>query len=329
MINIIKDIFNFNNWIIVFKKPRYAKEKLIIRFLSYPSKRIANIKSRILRNLIVDFWTYLAKKNKNFNTFFFKNNKSFNNVTYSDDYKNNYKNISEKTIDSLKINGVAILENILSKDEHLKIKQNFKNLNHNTDSDNYNWIEKPKDISKSNQVKLLWALDNINNYNTIKKVNSDLTKLIFGKECYANLEYFVHKPKELPENIIKGDNHLHMDRFLPNMKLYYSPFEIKKNDAPFSYVKGSHIITQDYINYWKNSTNWDEYDDLKIGNEYLKSKIKNLDYSIPLKENCLIAAFTNGLHGRSPFLTMSERNVVFITYNSFNKLSLMNPKNFN
>ena len=33
-----------------------------------------------------------------------------------------------------------------------------------------------------------------------------------------------------------GDNHLHMDRFLPNLKLYYSPFKIE-NDAPFNFVK--------------------------------------------------------------------------------------------
>ena len=49
----------------------------------------------------------------------------------------------------------------------------------------------------------------------------------------------MHKSKSIPENIINGDNHLHMDRFLPNLKLYYSPFKIEKSDAPFNFVKGS------------------------------------------------------------------------------------------
>ena len=60
----------------------------------------------------------------------------------------------------------------------------------------------------------------------------------------------MHKSKSIPENIINGDNHLHMDNF-SYLKLYYSPFKIEKNDAPFNFVKGSRQINEDYLSYWK------------------------------------------------------------------------------
>ena len=323
MINIIKDIFNLKNWFLFLKNPNYVRKKLIIRFLSYPSKRVGNISNKTLRNMSIDFWIYFAKKNKSFQKFFFSDSDK-NKIESYENYKNNYTYIKSKTIESLEHNGIAIFENILSKEEHLLIKENFKKLIN--ENNNYNWLESPKDISKSDQVNLIWDLDDINKYQTLKKINDDITKIVFGKICNANIEYFMHKSKSIPENIINGDNHLHMDRFLPNLKLYYSPFKIEKNDAPFNFVKGSHKINEDYLSYWKNSNTWDEYEDLKKNNTYLKSKIQNIDYTTTLEENSLIAAFTNGLHGRSPFLKKSLRQTIFICYNSFNKLSLLNPK---
>ena len=44
-----------------------------------------------------------------------------------------------------------------------------------------------------------------------------------------------------------------MDRFIPNLKMYYSPFQITEEDASFQWVLGSHKINEEYINHWKNS----------------------------------------------------------------------------
>ena len=32
-----------------------------------------------------------------------------------------------------------------------------------------------------------------------------------------------------------GDNYLHIDRFLPNLKILFSPYSITNDDAPFVY----------------------------------------------------------------------------------------------
>ena len=58
---------------------------------------------------------------------------------------------------------------------------------------------------------------------------------------------------------------------------------------------------------------------------YLKKTTKIL-----LKKNSLVVALTNGIHGRSPFLDLKERMLVFLQYaRSFNKLSFLNYRNFN
>ena len=73
------------------------------------------------------------------------------------------------------------------------------------------------------------------------------TKKVFGKPLKPLAQFHVHRSKKIPESIINGDNNMHIDRFLPNMKLYYAPFEITKDDAPFCYAVGSHKINSQYI----------------------------------------------------------------------------------
>ena len=48
-----------------------------------------------------------------------------------------------------------------------------------------------------------------------------------------------------------GDNILHVDRFLPNLKLIYFPFSVNKDSAPFKYALGSHKINDEYLNFFK------------------------------------------------------------------------------
>ena len=170
MINIIRDIFTLNNWKVIINNPRNAKKKLITRFFSYPSKRVGKIKNKFIRNLSVDFWIYLAKKNNNFKKIFFeKTNYNINiKIEHVFDYKSNYKTLSRETIKSLESNGIAILKNILPEKEHFYTKNKFDELS-NANTQDKNWMTPPKDITKDDDVKLTWAQDNLDNYNILKK----------------------------------------------------------------------------------------------------------------------------------------------------------------
>ena len=56
--------------------------------------------------------------------------------------------------------------------------------------------------------------------------------------------------------------------------------EITDLGAPFKWVIGSHKITKEYINHWKNSKSFDELQDIKYGNNWgstISLVISNLD----------------------------------------------------
>ena len=330
MLRLIKDLLNVNLWIKSIKNPRKFKNAILVRFFSYPSKRLAKIESLFIRNFFLNIWIFLSKKNKSLNYYFFNNEGSKESVDYVFSNIKPGENLDKKVFLSLKENGIIIFKNILSPKEHNKIIKRFEDLQINRNKLDKSWLKGPADITKSKFIDLLWAKDDIEKYPELKMISQQITKEIYGKEVVPTSEFYCHKLLYFPEEMIKGENRLHMDRFIPNIKMYYSPFKITENDAPFKWVLGSHKITNEYINYWKKSKNFDETEDEKMGLEYLKNINKNREIKAVLEANSLIAVFTNGLHCRSPFLKKDgNRRVVFLHYGSFNKLSLLNFKKYN
>ena len=331
MIRFIKDLLNINHWKKLIKNPEKGKKVIITRFFSYPGKRLGKIKNLLIRNFFLNIWIFIAKKNKSFCYYFFsnQNNKNILNNNYVFSNIKAEESIDNKVFLSLKENGIVILKNILSTVEHNKIIKRFDDLNLNENKINNNWLKGPLDITKSKLIDLLWAMDNIEKYPELKSISKKITTEIFGKEVVPTSEFYWHKSLKCPEEIIQGENHLHMDRFIPNLKMYYSPFQITEEDAPFQWVLGSHKINEEYISHWKNSKNYNEIEDKK-NSEYLKNIPENNKIRVSLDANSLIAVFTNGLHCRSPFLKKDRnRKVVFLHYGSFNKLSLLNFKSYN
>ena len=151
----------------------------------------------------------------------------------------------------------------------------------------------------------------------MKKISDFFTSKVYGKVLKTSAEFHIHDALKIPEVIINGDNNLHIDRFLPNMKLYYSPFDINENCAPFCYALGSHKIDNQYINFIKSSKLFTDVD--PNAKHFLKDKKE-----ITCKANSLVVALTNGFHGRKPFLEKTTRKLVFLQYHkSYNKISLL------
>jgi len=332
MLGFIKDLLNVNLWAKSIRNPKKAKKAIITRFFSYPGKRLGKIENLFIRNFFLNIWIFLAKKNKSLYFYFFSSQNS-KEILIKNYIFSNIKpgeNFDKKVFLSLKENGIIIFKNILSTKEHNKIMQRFDDLHLKANKLDKSWIKGPADITKSKLISLLWAMDDIEKYPELKMISKQITKEIYGKEVVPTSEFYLHKSLECPEEIIRGENRLHMDRFIPNLKMYYSPFKITENDAPFKWVLGSHKITNDYINYWKTSNNFDEIEDEKKDCKYLKTIYENRKIEAVLEANSLIVVFTNGLHCRSPFLKQERnRKVVFLQYGSFNKLSLLNYRRYN
>ena len=101
------------------------------------------------------------------------------------------------------------------------------------------------------------------------------------------------------------------------MKILYSPFEITTNEAPFCYALGSHKINDQYLDFVKSSTKFNE-SEIKAS-QFLKKKTE-----IICKSNSIIIALTSGFHGRKSFLKQTERKLIFLQFHkSFNKISLI------
>ena len=219
MLNIFKDLLNIKNWIKAFKNPKKFKKVILVRFFSYPSSRVRKIKFRPLRNIFILFWQGLSKKNNSLNYFFFskfeknKDSKIFFEIKTENDWKHLFS--------SLKENGIVIINDILPGSEVVEIKKQFSKIENENQSD---WMDGPKDLSKTSKVKLTWAKDDINKYKNLLKYSDLITNEVYGSKVEPSIEFYNHEVKDLPESVIVGENSLHMDRFIPNLKMYYSPY---------------------------------------------------------------------------------------------------------
>lgn len=325
MISLLKDIFNPNNWIKLFKNPKKINI-LYYRLFSYPGMNFKNVKIRLLRNLnkkfLIKFLNFIGKKNKSLNYFFYEQvNKnmfqdiSIDEITFQLDSN---KNISEQTFDAFKNYGIIVIKDVISEEERNKIINIFENFNINNEVINLSNYQKSNDVN----VKLFNS--KIDQFRELLLINKKITKKIFGKEISAEGQFLIHESSKIPESIFPGDNNFHMDRYLPNIKTIYFPYDVEENLSPFMYMVGSHRINNNYQDFYLNN---DEciFDDRNIlFKNYINKKIK-----IKVKKNSLVLAATNGFHGRAPFEKQGIRLTLFMTYPNFDLIDLFNYSKIN
>ena len=319
MLSILKDLFNPINWIKLFKNPKKIKV-LYIRLFSYPGMNFKNIKSKILRNLykrfLINFLNFIAKKNDNLNYFFFNTDNKINYLNFSLKeiiFKLDHnKDITASAFNAFQNYGIIIIENIISEIEREKIIKVFNDFN-KKDVLNLSNDQKSSDVN----VKLFNS--DLKDFHELLMINKKITKRIFGKEIAAQGQFLIHESINLPESIFPGDNNLHMDRYLPNIKTIYFPYEIQENLSPFMYAMGSHKINNYYKEFYLNNDECVFDDRNNRSKNFLIEKIK-----VVVKKNSLVIACTNGFHGRLPFEQQGKRSTLFMTYPNFDLIDLFN-----
>ena len=292
------NVFKFSQKLINFIKKK---------FFSFPTINfLISSKSSLLKNLYVNFWIFVSKKNKSFKKYFF-DYQEFQEKNVICKLNNKIENLNNKYLDALSRNGILILENALDEIEHKKIVEIFNKI----------LIIQNQNYRSSSSVIRYVEYFNLDDFKFLKSISNFLTKNVFGKILGSNAEFYIHKSIKIPEDIEHGDNNLHIDRFLPNMKILYSPFEINHEGAPFCYALGSHKINENYINFVKHSKKFNESE--SDANQFLLNRME-----VTCKANTIIVALTSGFHGRKPFLKEIDRKLIFLQYHkSFNKNSLL------
>ncbi len=310
---LIKSIKNPNKFFFVLNK----------KLFSIPDLNSLNkIQSKFIKKKYFNLWINLSKKNFKFNKLFFEDEKKEENIKFE---LNNLDKLDKNIFKSLASNGIVILENALPNEEREKIINDFDELKKeelfNTTLNEFGWLTKPIKTETQSKIRV-YSKKKIINYPYLEKLSDKITKEISGKTLKTEAEFYLDKCIQLPEEKVIGDNVLHIDRWVPNFKLIYSPFKVSIDNAPFTYLLESHKINMTY----KKMILDNNFQNIEENQLYdLKKATKIL-----LKENSLIIALTNGIHGRSPFLALKERMFVFLQYaRSFNKLSFLNYRSFN
>ena len=144
-----------------------------------------------------------------------------------------------------------------------------------------------------------------------------ITQEVYGKKVNPTVEMHYIKLEEYQkETLSKGDTYLHTDRFLPHLKVFYTPTEITEHDAPFEYALSSHIIDNHYKSFFNKAVNFDETSE--YSEMFIKKTVK-----VIVPSNTLYVAFTNGFHKRNIFKKKgSERFMMYLQYvRNFNKIN--------
>ena len=113
------NVFKFSQKLINFIKKK---------FFSFPTLNfLISSKSSLLKNLYVNFWIFVSKKNKSFKKYFF-DNQEFQEKNVICKLNNKIENLNNKYLDALSRNGILILENALDEIEHKKIVEIFNKI---------------------------------------------------------------------------------------------------------------------------------------------------------------------------------------------------------
>lgn len=311
MLQLLKDLVNPLNWVELISNPKKIKN-FYNRLVYYPGLKFGYSKSNLYKNIVIKFTIFLAKRNSKFKEIFFSESEQnpYKKINY--DFK---KNIFDRThIECLKNHGIIVLENVLNLNEFSEIKNDFKK--------NINSEFSKEILNQKSQSVIMKKIDKKSHDSSLINISNAISKEIYGKSIKPNFHYLYHKSVNLPEEKFPGDNIFHVDRFLPNLKIIYFPYNVDKESAPFKYALGSHKINKYYIDFFLNNQNW-IFDERNVESK----KFLNDTIEVPVKENSLIVALTNGFHGRSPFRIKTDRSTLFFTYPNFNLVSLFFPRN--
>ena len=261
----------------------------------------------------------------------------------------NAKVVSNLINDDFAANGISCILDALPSDEHNKISKSNTNLENFCKYLNRNELlsvaqeGKPLEIDSvvpffalnksyyknENLFRFYSSLEGENaaeQYPTLFSYASECAEIFFRKKYLRKdmriefISEFCHG-RECDSKLTR----FHVDRFIPAIKLLYSPMEIGIVQSPFEYVKGSHIIETD--SYYQSIKLYDSRVRVEKDAQDLWSSLPMFDGLLPTKmimeANSLYLVATNGLHRRSGFTASPEnrsfRHMVFIDFYSFFK----------
>ena len=301
--------------------------KINNKLSQYPSLRFSYTNNKFVKKFYMNFNMFFVKKNKNMKKFFIE--KQINVKQINTHYDLMQKSvITNQHLDSLNQNGIVVLENALTTEEHSKIKKNFDEFKIDLENDNLDKYKNNKlnVVKNKNLASSYTIFDDLNEHSNLRKINDFISKEIYGQITKPLQRYEYKKINNLPDPLIYGENDWHADRYIPNLKFLYFPYDVLIDGAPHKYAIGSHKISKDYMNFFLNKTGpANERRTIKSSNE--KETFLKKAKEFPVKGNTLIAVLTNGFHARSPFKSKGERYTLVLQNDDYKIQSIISYSN--
>ena len=262
----------------------------------------------VFNSLNLDFWSFVAQRSSYLTAWYKGAEKvSVNTICNSDEW-----------LPSLMNNGVAIIPNFLTASD-------FATLKYAISPD---WLQKIKPRSYGTGVlahynklppKLVNYFDDF-----IRSALYSLWGFQYKGDISASIQHLILAAGK--EDVNDPNTYLHIDRFLPVVKIFYYPHEVKDDGSPFGYVLGSHNINIAYKESIKKSFNilYEESNKPFGLPEYPNHKESRL--TVPA--NSLVVAAVHGLHRRIPFSHFVEidryrTSIRFLFYGQVTKSRLI------
>mgnify|MGYP001066827078 CR=1 FL=1 len=261
-----------------------------------------------INRFLLNFWTKRAQNSKNFKPWYDQNVSNFLNEPQG-------SNIVKQQI---MLNGYSIVENFLDDDDYQKFLGECSKF-----PEKLSKAKKYGDGVSASYYNL--SDEQLLGFKTkIKAVFEEVWGFKHKGEVRGSIQFLTKLKDKVDEN--DPNTKLHIDRYLPAVKMFYFPYEVDTKSSPFGFIPKSHILDENYLsNVSKNF-----YTVLKNkGTAFaLDSFSKSEELPIIVKGNTLLVAATHGMHRRIPFKSpINQENkrisVRFLFYDEICKSRLL------
>lgn len=292
--------------------------------LSYPNVYqefgLSKLISCYLNSIRLNFWTFIAKYHEPFSALYDENEPlpslCSSSLSLSSIACDSLDSLAEKAL----LYGVSFLPNFLVPDDYARVCLEFENLSNS----------KIQPTTFGESVMCFNSGASFDIKNIFSHSISVLTHRTLGKsiDISAIGMQYLYLGRNLED---RGDPNtlLHIDRFLPCIKIFYFPYCVRQDSSPFGYIPLSHRVTKSYLNSVRNAFisrkhNQSSKFPFQVSNTSLFSEIL-----LEVPNNTLVLAFTNGIHRRVPFSLKDNdsegmrSSLRFIFYNQFTSYDLI------
>lgn len=205
---------------------------------------------------------------------------------------------------SVRVNGVGYLPNFLTPHDLEEVRACFRDIHQDSRVEQFG-----EGVRCVNKALPKSALDLF--HRASMELSSDLLGKPVRLDSVGMQRLVLHGTDQGDPNTL-----LHIDRFLPCIKMFYFPDAVSDQGSPFGYVPRSHITDSNYLNSVRKrfhlgiSSNAPFEIENRFGDE--------VPLTVP--ENTFVVSYTNGLHRRIPFsgsVGASRDSLRFIFYRSY------------